>query len=188
MNGPARWLMADMGLACDDRLGVVGSLRAVDFVRLAGGAGDDLIHGGPEDDLIESPGPGADRVYGGAGDDGLIGNLPGPTYLYGGSGGRSSLAAGGELQRAAPWSVARAGTTPLSPRPRRTPERSTSPSRPAGPGSTRSKACRKVRLPRSDEDIEGVARRRRPDRRLGGEHDARPAGGRQLLRPRGAKT
>ncbi len=92
MDGPARWLMADMGPG-DDRLSIKGSLRSVDFVRLAGGSGNDVIHGGPEDDLIES-GPGADRIYGGAGDDGLVGGLPGPTYLYGGSGG-DLLAAGG---------------------------------------------------------------------------------------------
>ncbi len=92
VEGPARWLMADMGPG-NDKLRVDGSLRAVDFVRLAGGQGNDEIHGGSEDDLIES-GPGADRIYGGAGDDGLIGNLPGPTYLYGGPGG-DLLAAGG---------------------------------------------------------------------------------------------
>jgi Ca2+-binding RTX toxin-like protein len=92
MNGTARWLMADMGPG-NDRLRIEGSLRAVDFVRLAGGRGNDVIHGGSEDDLIES-GPGADRIYGGAGDDGLIGNLPGPTYLYGEQGG-DLLAAGG---------------------------------------------------------------------------------------------
>jgi Ca2+-binding RTX toxin-like protein len=91
-NGPARWLMADLGPG-NDRLRVEGSLRAVDFVRINGGEGNDVIHGGPEDDLIES-GPGADRIYGGAGNDGLIGGLPGPTYLYGEAGG-DLLAAGG---------------------------------------------------------------------------------------------
>lgn len=91
-EGPARWLMIDLGPG-NDRLRVEGSLRAVDFVRLAGGRGDDVIHGGPEDDLIES-GPGSDHIYGGAGADGLIGALPGPTYLYGGPGG-DLLAAGG---------------------------------------------------------------------------------------------
>ncbi len=91
-EGPARWLMADLGPG-NDSLRVEGSLEAVDFVRLAGGEGDDTIKGGPEDDLIES-GPGADKIYGGAGEDGLIGGLPGPTYLYGGPGG-DLLAAGG---------------------------------------------------------------------------------------------
>jgi Ca2+-binding RTX toxin-like protein len=92
IGGPARWLMVDLGPG-DDRLRVEGSLAAVGFVRLAGGLGDDVIHGGPEDDLIES-GPGADRIYGGPGADGLIGGLPGPTFLYGGSHG-DLLAAGG---------------------------------------------------------------------------------------------
>ena len=91
-NGPARWLMADLGPG-DDHLKIEGSLSAIGFVRLAGGQGDDVIHGGPEDDLIES-GPGSDRLYGGAGADGLIGGLPGPTFLYGGPGG-DLLAAGG---------------------------------------------------------------------------------------------
>jgi Ca2+-binding RTX toxin-like protein len=91
-EGPARWMMADLGPG-NDSLRVEGTLAAVDFVRLAGGEGDDQIHGGPEDDLIES-GPGADKLYGGEGEDGLIGGLPGPTYLYG-EGGGDLLAAGG---------------------------------------------------------------------------------------------
>jgi Ca2+-binding RTX toxin-like protein len=151
MEGPARWLMADLGPG-DDRLRVEGSLAAVDLVRLAGGAGNDVIHGGPEDDLIES-GPGADRIYGGAGDDGLIGNLPGPTYLYGEAGG-DLLAAGGGCAGGAlvggpgrddasfAETQAHPGTLYIS--------------LAAGwawidaiPG------CKKVRLPRSDEDIEG---------------------------------
>jgi Ca2+-binding RTX toxin-like protein len=90
--GPARWMMVDLGPG-NDSLRVEGSLAAVDFVRLAGGEGDDQIHAGPEDDLIES-GPGADKLYGGEGEDGLIGGLPGPTYLYGEAGG-DLLAAGG---------------------------------------------------------------------------------------------
>ena len=91
-NGPARWLMADLGPG-NDSLRVEGSLAAVGFVRLAGGLGNDTIHGGPEDDLIEA-GLGADKLYGGAGSDGLIGGMPGPTYLYGGANG-DLLAAGG---------------------------------------------------------------------------------------------
>lgn len=91
-GGPARWLMADLGPG-DDFLRVDGSLAGIDFVRIAGGRGDDIIRGGPEDDLIES-GPGADRIYGGDGADGLIGGLPGPTFLFGGAGG-DLLAAGG---------------------------------------------------------------------------------------------
>ncbi len=151
VEGPARWLMADMGPG-NDKLRVEGSLAAVDFVRLAGGQGNDVIHGGPEDDLIES-GPGADRIYGGAGDDGLIGNLPGPTYLYGGPGG-DLLAAGGGCAGGAlvggpgqddasfAETQAHPGTLYIS--------------LAAGwawidaiPG------CHKVRLARSDEDIEG---------------------------------
>ena len=91
-DGPARWLMADLGPG-NDSLRVEGSLLAVGNVRLAGGLGNDTIHGGPEDDLIEA-GPGADQLYGGAGADGLVGGLPGPTYLYGGPNG-DLLAAGG---------------------------------------------------------------------------------------------
>jgi len=91
-EGPARWLMADLGPG-NDRLRVQGSLEGVGSVRIAGGYGNDEIHGGPEPDLIES-GPGADRLYGGAGADGLVGNRPGPTFLYGGENG-DLLAAGG---------------------------------------------------------------------------------------------
>lgn len=91
-EGPGRWIMADLGPG-NDSLSVEGSLEAVDFVRLAGGQGDDTVRGGPEDDLIES-GPGADKLYGGEGEDGVIGGLPGPTFLYG-EGGGDLLAAGG---------------------------------------------------------------------------------------------
>jgi Ca2+-binding RTX toxin-like protein len=93
VDGPARWLMADLGPG-DDRLRVEGDLGAsVGFVRLAGGPGDDVIRGGPEDTLIEA-GPGSDRLHGGPGADGLIGGLPGPTFLYGEENG-DLLAAGG---------------------------------------------------------------------------------------------
>jgi Ca2+-binding RTX toxin-like protein len=92
LDGPARWLMVDLGPG-NDRLVVKGSLVAVGFVRIAGGFGDDTIRGGPEDDLLQA-GPGADRLYGGPGADGLVGGLPGPTFLYGGPGG-DLLAAGG---------------------------------------------------------------------------------------------
>ncbi len=92
LDGPARWLMADLGPG-NDSLVVEGSLAAVGFVRLGGGLGDDTIKGGPEDDLIEA-GFGADKLYGGAGSDGLIGSVPGPTFLYGGANG-DLLAAGG---------------------------------------------------------------------------------------------
>jgi Ca2+-binding RTX toxin-like protein len=151
LGGPARWLMTDLGPG-NDRLRVEGSLRAVDFVRLAGGRGNDVIHGGPEDDLIES-GPGSDRIYGGGGADGLIGGLPGPTFLYGGPGG-DLLAAGGGCAGGAlvggpgrddasfAETQAHPGTLYIS--------------LAAGwawidavPG------CHKVRLARSDEDIEG---------------------------------
>jgi len=91
-EGPARWLMADLGPG-NDRLRVEGSLAGVGSIRIAGGYGNDEVHGGPEPDLIEA-GPGADRLYGGAGADGLVGNLPGPTFLYGGKNG-DLLAAGG---------------------------------------------------------------------------------------------
>lgn len=91
-QGPARWLMADLGHG-NDSFRVEGSLMAVGFVRVAGGPGNDVIRGGPEPDLFEA-GPGADKLYGGPGADGLVGGLPGPTYLYGGEGG-DLLAAGG---------------------------------------------------------------------------------------------
>jgi Ca2+-binding RTX toxin-like protein len=92
LDGPARWLMADLGPG-DDRLVVKGSLVAVGSVRINGGDGDDVIRGGPEDDLLQA-GPGADKLYGGPGADGLVGGIPGPTYLYGGPDG-DLLAAGG---------------------------------------------------------------------------------------------
>jgi Ca2+-binding RTX toxin-like protein len=91
-EGPARWLMADLGPGRDS-LRVEGSLAGAQNVRIAGGLGNDTIHGGDEDDLIEG-GFGADRIYGGAGADGLIGSRPGPTFLYGGPDG-DLLAAGG---------------------------------------------------------------------------------------------
>ncbi len=151
MNGPARWLMADMGPE-NDRLRVKGSLRAVDFVRLAGGAGNDVIHGGPEDDLIES-GPGSNRIYGGAGDDGLIGGLPGPTYLYGGKGGDLLAAGGGCAGGALVGGPGRDDASFAETQ--------------AHPGTLyislaagwawidAIKGCHRVRLDRSDEDIEG---------------------------------
>jgi Ca2+-binding RTX toxin-like protein len=91
-NGPARWLMADLGPG-NDSLRVEGALLSVGSVRFAGGLGNDTIHAGPEDDLIEA-GPGSDHLYGGDGADGLVGGLPGPTYLYG-EGSGDLLAAGG---------------------------------------------------------------------------------------------
>ena len=91
-GGPARWLMVALGRG-NDRFRVQGSLAAVESVRISGGAGNDVIYGGPENDLIES-GTGSDRIYGEGGEDGLIGGLPGPTYLYGGPG-SDLLAAGG---------------------------------------------------------------------------------------------
>jgi Ca2+-binding RTX toxin-like protein len=91
-NGPARWLMADLGPGSDS-LRVEGTLAAVGSVRFAGGLGNDTIHAGPEDDLVEA-GPGSDHLYGGDGADGLVGGLPGPTYLYG-EGSGDLLAAGG---------------------------------------------------------------------------------------------
>jgi Ca2+-binding RTX toxin-like protein len=91
-DGPARWLMADLGPG-DDSLSVEGSLEGAQNVRIAGGLGNDTIHGGSEDDLIEA-GYGSDRLYGGAGADGLIGSRPGPTFLFGGADG-DLLAAGG---------------------------------------------------------------------------------------------
>jgi Ca2+-binding RTX toxin-like protein len=98
-EGPARWLMADLGPGRDS-LTVEGSLEGAQNVRIAGGLGNDTIRGGDEDDLIEG-GFGADKLYGGAGADGLIGSRPGPTYLYGEENGdllaAGSGCAGGEI-------------------------------------------------------------------------------------------
>jgi Ca2+-binding RTX toxin-like protein len=91
-DGPARWLMADMGPG-NDHFTVKGSLVSVGFIRVNGGDGDDVLRGGPEDDLLQA-GPGADKLYGGPGADGLVGGTPGPTFLYGGPDG-DLLAAGG---------------------------------------------------------------------------------------------
>jgi len=91
-EGPARWLMADLGPGRDS-LRVEGSVAGAQNIRIAGGLGNDTIRGGDEDDLIEG-GFGADRIYGGAGADGLIGSRPGPTFLYGEEEG-DLLAAGG---------------------------------------------------------------------------------------------
>ncbi len=149
--GPARWLMADLGPG-NDKLTVQGSLEAVDFVRVNGGDGNDTIRGGPEEDLLQS-GPGSDHIYGGDGSDGLIGGLPGPTYLYG-EGGGDLLAAGGgcaggtldggpgEDDASFAETQAHPGTLYISLE--------------AGWAWIDAvKHCDKVRLPRSDEDIEG---------------------------------
>jgi Ca2+-binding RTX toxin-like protein len=149
--GPARWLMADLGPG-NDGLTVEGSLEAVDFVRVNGGNGNDVIKGGPEEDLLQS-GPGSDHVYGGDGSDGLIGGLPGPTYLYG-EGGGDLLAAGGGCA---------GGTLDGGPGDDDASFAETQ----AHPGTLyislaqgwawidAIRGCDKVRLPRSDEDIEG---------------------------------
>jgi len=149
--GPARWLMADLGPG-NDSLAVEGSLEKIDFVRVNGGDGNDTIKGGPEEDLLQS-GPGSDHVYGGDGSDGLIGGLPGPTYLYG-EGGGDLLAAGGGCA---------GGTLDGGPGEDDASFAETQ----AHPGTLyislaqgwawidAIKGCDKVRLPRSDEDIEG---------------------------------
>ncbi|MBS1844155.1 MAG: hypothetical protein JST53_07040, partial [Actinobacteria bacterium] len=149
--GPGRWLMADLGPG-NDSLTVEGTLEKVDFVRVNGGDGNDTIKGGPEEDLLQS-GPGSDHIYGGDGSDGLIGGLPGPTYLYGEGGGDLLAAgggcAGGTLDGGAGEDDASFAETQ------------------AHPGTlyislaqgwawiNAIKGCDKVRLPRSDEDIEG---------------------------------
>jgi Ca2+-binding RTX toxin-like protein len=150
-EGPARWMMVDLGPG-NDSLSIEGSLEAVDFVRLAGGQGNDSVRGGPEDDLIES-GPGADKLYGGEGEDGLIGGLPGPTFLYG-EGGGDLLAAGGGCAGGA--IVGGAGRDDAS-----------FAETQAHPGTLyisltlhsawidEVRGCRHVRLGPSDEDIEG---------------------------------
>ena len=143
--------MADLGPG-NDSLTVQGTLKKVDFVRVNGGEGDDTIRGGPEEDLLQS-GPGSDHIYGGDGSDGLIGGLPGPTYLYG-EGGGDLLAAGGGCA---------GGTLDGGPGEDDASFAETQ----AHPGTlyislaqgwawiNAIKHCDKVRLPRSDEDIEG---------------------------------
>ena len=121
-------------------------------MRIAGGLGNDTIHGGPEDDLIEA-GFGSDHLYGGAGADGLIGSTPGPTFLYGGADG-DLLAAGGGCAGGAPWSAGPAATTPPSPRRRPIPACSTSPSPSAGL-DRRVRGCDSVHLSPTNEDMEG---------------------------------
>ena len=149
--GPGRWLMADLGPG-NDELTVSGSLESVDLIRVNGGEGNDTIHGGPEEDLLQS-GPGSDHVYGGDGSDAVIGGLPGPTYLYG-EGGGDLLAAGGGCA---------GGTLDGGPGDDDASFAETQ----AHPGTlyisleagwawiNAIKHCDKVRLPRSDEDIEG---------------------------------
>lgn len=149
--GPARWMMADLGPG-NDGLTVLGSLEKVDFVRVNGGDGNDTIKGGPEEDLLQS-GPGSDHLSGGDGSDGLIGGLPGPTYLYG-EGGGDLLAAGGGCA---------GGTLDGGPGEDDASFAETE----AHPGTlyislaqgwawiNAIKHCHKVRLPRSDEDLEG---------------------------------
>jgi Ca2+-binding RTX toxin-like protein len=149
--GPGRWLMADLGPG-NDELTVSGSLESIDLVRVNGGDGNDTIHGGPEEDLLQS-GPGSDHVYGGDGSDAVIGGLPGPTYLYG-EGGGDLLAAGGGCA---------GGTLDGGPGEDNASFAETQ----AHPGTlyisleagwawiNAIKHCDKVRLPRSDEDIEG---------------------------------
>jgi Ca2+-binding RTX toxin-like protein len=149
--GPARWLMADLGPG-NDELTVQGSLEAVDFVRVNGGDGNDTIRGGPEEDLLQS-GPGSDHIYGGDGSDGLIGGLPGPTYLYGEGGGDLLAAgggcAGGTLDGGAGDDDASFAETQAHPG-------TLYISLEAGWAWINAiKHCDKVRLPRSDEDIEG---------------------------------
>jgi Ca2+-binding RTX toxin-like protein len=92
LEGPARRVIADLGPG-DDRLRLLGGLSWVESVRVAGGAGDDVLRGGDENDLFEAGG-GSDRLYGGSGSDGLVGGASGPDRLLGGSGG-DLLAAGG---------------------------------------------------------------------------------------------
>ena len=69
------------GSAFDDIL--AGDLRDN---RLDGGAGNDILYGGPDGgaDLLRG-GPGDDRLYGGVGDDALEGG-PGADQLWGGAG------------------------------------------------------------------------------------------------------
>lgn len=116
-EGPARWLMADLGPGRDS-LVVEGSLAGAQNVRIAGGLGNDTIRGGDEDDLIEG-GFGADKLYGGAGADGLIGSRPGPTFLYGEENGdllaAGSGCAGGEIVGGAGRDDASFAETPAHP-------------------------------------------------------------------------
>lgn len=78
-----RWVTVDLGPG-DDRFRVLGSLRGVGEVRIAGGPGDDVLRGGDEDSLLEG-GLGADRLHGNGGSDALVaGRKGGPNFLFGG--------------------------------------------------------------------------------------------------------
>jgi len=150
-NGPARWLMADLGPGRDS-LTVEGSLAGAQNVRIAGGLGDDTIRGGPEDDLIEG-GYGADTIYGGAGSDGLIGSRPGPTFLYGGPDGdllaAGSGCAGGALVGGPGRDDASFAETPAHPGILHVSFPARAAWIDAVPG------CHRVRLSPSNEDMEG---------------------------------
>ena len=92
LGEPPRWVTVDLGQG-DDSFRVAGSLLGVGGVRVAGGPGDDELHGGAENSLLEG-GPGSDRLFGGDGQDALIAGFPGGgDFLAGGPGG-NLLAAG----------------------------------------------------------------------------------------------
>jgi Ca2+-binding RTX toxin-like protein len=69
-GSPVRYLLVDAG-GGGDRLKLGPGLLLPSTVRVAAGAGDDVVRAGDEDDLIEA-GSGSDRMFGGPGSDGIL--------------------------------------------------------------------------------------------------------------------
>jgi Ca2+-binding RTX toxin-like protein len=151
VEGPVRSLVANLGPG-DDRLRLRGDMRAVQQVRITGGAGDDELTGGSEDGLFQA-GTGADLLRGGGGTDGLIGGIPGPDVLSGGPGGDLISAGGACIGGALIGGPGRDNTSFAE--------------TPAHPGVLYASlaagvakveaipGCRQIRLDRSLEDLEG---------------------------------
>lgn len=89
---PVRYLMVDSKGGAD-RINLGAGLLLPSAVRVAAGAGDDVVRAGEEDDLIET-GSGSDRLFGGAGSDGFLASSPGPDLLDGGPGDDLLIAGG----------------------------------------------------------------------------------------------
>src|SRR3954451_24584901 len=69
-GAPVRYLLVDAG-GGGDRLKLGPGLLLPSTVRVAAGAGDDVVRAGDEDDLIEA-GSGDDKLFGGPGSDGFL--------------------------------------------------------------------------------------------------------------------
>jgi hypothetical protein len=151
VSGPARSLVVNLGPG-DDRLKLVGDMRAVEQVRATGAAGDDELIGAGEDDLLQA-GAGNDVLRGGGGTDGLIGGIPGPDVVVGGPGGdlisAGGACIGGILAGGPGRDNASFAETPAHPGVLYA-------SLAAGFAKVEAiEGCRSVRLDRSNEDLEG---------------------------------